>query len=288
MLRCEDCGLIFVYPQPSEDELCSIYDIKAGYFRSTDSDLSASSSIRSHFVNNLFSKFSPVGNRLLDVGCANGRDIWHLREMGWRVAGTEVNDGVIEIARAHGLDVYKGELEESPFGDGSFDCIRLGQVLEHLRTPRRSLEKAWRLLGPGGLVCITVPNANSGFALATRRMCNFVGASWPHSEAPYHLFEFGRTNLSRLLESTGFRVVHTEYCGRRRFLYTVGTLDAFAELKKTFKLGTRSEKLLQLLRHTPHLLAATSVLTPFFVLGSAYDRLWRQRHALCLVARRDS
>src|SRR3989344_6895427 len=83
--RCSECGLIFVYPQPTNHELEKIYN--ADYFKNSDSHFCGYENyegdrnlIVKSFLDRLrlIEKYAPkaknsgVRRRLLDVGCAMG------------------------------------------------------------------------------------------------------------------------------------------------------------------------------------------------------------------------
>jgi SAM-dependent methyltransferase len=144
----------------------------------------------SHFVN------SP--GRALDIGCGSGRFLLALRNSGWEVAGLELNDDTATAAR----DVHKLAVETdlALFAADSFDLITITHVLEHIRDPRQTLAECARLLRPGGVIAVAVPNIRSWQALFTREM-------WFHLDLPRHLWHFSELWLSRALPEQGLEIV---------------------------------------------------------------------------------
>ncbi len=139
--------------------------------------------------------------RLLDVGCGTGGGLASLREQGWDVTGIELNSAAALLARQR-VDgrIHIGDFEEVSLAGECFDVIRFCHSLEHLPSPRRALEKAHRLLQPGGLLWIEVPNAAS----LERRI---FGRHWFAWGLPEHLYHFTPRTLARLLACTSFRPV---------------------------------------------------------------------------------
>jgi SAM-dependent methyltransferase len=111
------------------------------------------------------------GERVLDCGCGYG---WFLKVLGemstCRLVGADVDLGRLEKARRElggrgvavaGLGsatVLAADAARLPFPDDSFDKIVLSEVLEHLPDDRAALLEVRRVLKPGGVVAITVPN----------------------------------------------------------------------------------------------------------------------------------
>jgi len=60
--------------------------------------------------------------RCLDLGCGTGVATAVVAELGWSVVGIDLSSGLLEVARARGLEVVEGPAEELPFEDGSFDA----------------------------------------------------------------------------------------------------------------------------------------------------------------------
>lgn len=66
-----------------------------------------------------------------------------------------------ELFAANGLDperIIRVRDDTLPFPDGSFDVVYSGNVLEHTESPMKVLEEAVRVLRPGGILHVEVPN----------------------------------------------------------------------------------------------------------------------------------
>jgi 2-polyprenyl-3-methyl-5-hydroxy-6-metoxy-1,4-benzoquinol methylase len=107
------------------------------------------------------------GRALLDVGCNWGRWTIAAAQAGWRPTGIDLAKKSVGAARrvAGQLGVEAeyvvGDARELPFADASFDAVFSYSVLQHLAkedVPRVAAELR-RVLRPGGLVWIQMPNA---------------------------------------------------------------------------------------------------------------------------------
>ncbi|MGE0448223.1 MAG: class I SAM-dependent methyltransferase [Vicinamibacterales bacterium] len=106
-------------------------------------------------------------DRVLDCGCGLG---WSLVVMGaacpCRLVGIDVDPRRL----AHAAEVCgrttplaAASAAALPFPDGSFDAVLITEVLEHIEDDRRALREVVRIVKPGGLVAITVPNVRYPF-----------------------------------------------------------------------------------------------------------------------------
>lgn len=99
------------------------------------------------------------GRRLLDVGAADGLLSRKLTDRGWRVTAVEGDPVLAQAGARHCERMLTMNLDrEIPDGEGPFDVIVYGDVLEHLVDPLRVLVELDRNLAPGGFVVISVPN----------------------------------------------------------------------------------------------------------------------------------
>jgi methionine biosynthesis protein MetW len=106
----------------------------------------------------------PPRSRVLDVGCAGGYLAVALRERECSVLGVEADFEAARAARVRGVDVVEGSVEDAPVqvalgSAGPFDALVCGDVLEHLVDPWSALAALARLLRPGGIAAVSLPNA---------------------------------------------------------------------------------------------------------------------------------
>jgi 2-polyprenyl-3-methyl-5-hydroxy-6-metoxy-1,4-benzoquinol methylase len=139
--------------------------------------------------------------RVLDVGCGRGLTLASLRDDGYQPLGIELSDMAAVHAREQlGLDVRIGDFQTLELEPESFEAIIFWHSLEHFADPIAALDRARRLLRPGGLLVIAVPN----FASAQSRIS---GPQWFHLDVPRHYVHFSDRGLRRALTERGFRVV---------------------------------------------------------------------------------
>lgn len=159
--------------------------------------------------------------RLLDVGIGTGLLLKLAKGRGWNVQGTDVSSYAIGKAKKYGFEIFKGRLEESTFKDIFFDVVNMRHSLEHMEDPSKALVRAYQILKPGGIICITTPNSFGAHA-------KIFGKDWPHLSLPYHLHFFSKQSLSRLVEDAGFVILQlkteelTIYDIFKLFLFKIG------------------------------------------------------------------
>ncbi len=156
VVRCEDCGLVFLNPQPSDEELARIYS--ANYFLGSESEAGrqTASEIKQAtaglYLSEIRRYHGPETGRLLEVGCGEG-DLLVLAEAdGWQVTGVEYSPDAGKIARQRlkNGEVQCGELVQAGLVGGQFDLCVVSDVIEHVRSPLDFLQEIHRVLKPGG------------------------------------------------------------------------------------------------------------------------------------------
>lgn len=141
------------------------------------------------------------GGRILDVGCGPGRLLRTLRDWGWDVYGVDFSPIAVDCATGkYGLNVRLGDLRQAAYEKDFFDVIMFNHCLEHVYDPVETLCEAHRILKPGGLLLIAIPNAGSFEA-------RVFGKWWVQWDVPRHLYHFTKETMSKLLTKTGFRLV---------------------------------------------------------------------------------
>jgi SAM-dependent methyltransferase len=94
---------------------------------------------------------------VLEVGGGPGELAERMQsELGARVRFVDISPGMVELARARGVDAQVGDVQELAFGDGSFDMVVAAWMLYHVPDIERGLSEIARVLRPGGaLVAVT-------------------------------------------------------------------------------------------------------------------------------------
>lgn len=208
LVRCNECGLIWVANPPTDEERARIYSFESGYHVSLDVDRASVAFHTREALSNLRILRRHVrSGRLLDIGCSTGLFLSAAREVGWPGQGLEYSPDSSRIAREmHRLDVRTGELRADTFAPDSFDVVTLWDVIEHLPDPHATLQLIWRVMAPGGLLILKTPNADGIYPRLSLRLARRLGF-WGHAEPPGHLYQFSVASLKRMAERAGFAIV---------------------------------------------------------------------------------
>jgi SAM-dependent methyltransferase len=205
IVKCAECGLGFVSPQPDAAMLDSYYteEFDRLYREAGIAYAGGTTAVAPYLRERLLDCERTLGRKgaLLDVGVGTGTFIGHARERGWTVTGTELSRSSAMRVQATGVNVLVGDVVEVDLPDASFDVVHMNHVLEHMRDPARALSRIRRALRPGGLVVVEVPYEFGDLAFQLRR---WTGQLRPHPLPSPHLFFFTPATLRRLLQHSGF------------------------------------------------------------------------------------
>jgi 2-polyprenyl-6-hydroxyphenyl methylase/3-demethylubiquinone-9 3-methyltransferase len=94
------------------------------------------------------------GAVLLDLACGGGVMGPHVRRLGYRHVGVELNRAALETARGHGVLPVLGSVITVPLVDRCADVVVAGEILEHVEDDVAVLAECARLLRPGGTLVI--------------------------------------------------------------------------------------------------------------------------------------
>ena len=99
------------------------------------------------------------GRHVLDLGCRDGA-LTQAYAGGNEIVGVDADREALAEAQKLGIETRWADLDDAlPFGDATFDVVVAGELLEHLRDPRRLVDEARRVLRPRGTFVASVPNA---------------------------------------------------------------------------------------------------------------------------------
>jgi ubiquinone/menaquinone biosynthesis C-methylase UbiE len=154
------------------------------------------------------------GERVLDVGCGEGRFAVELIRTGAEVVGIDVAAEPLRRAqkRHPGLDLRQVPAAGTwPLPNASFDAVWAGEVIEHVADTAGWLSEARRVLRSGGSLLLSTPDHGRlrmlRWALAPRA---FEDHFDPRAD---HLRFYTRGTLTALLEDFGFHDVEVRRAG---------------------------------------------------------------------------
>lgn len=142
-------------------------------------------------------RFPQQGRRLLEIGVGSGSFLKAAVTEGFDVMGCDLSVPICrEVKLQYKINVHCGfisELQEN----NKFDMVVMNHVLEHVQRPVEFLQDVFRLLAPGGIAHIAVPNID----------CYEAHLSGWASYEPYHLTYFNQSSLERSCSAAGFSIV---------------------------------------------------------------------------------
>jgi len=167
LYQCNHCELVFFYPYPTQEQLDDFYNnnnyhqdrgysgqTEAGKLRQSMYDLD---------IEDLEKNIKQRG-KFLDVGCAEGKFLSHLKSSEWERYGMDVSKTALEEAkkRTKNINYLNASIDTIPTDDCFFDVIHMRGVFEHLLYPDDVINKLTAKLKINGtLVLSNTPNINS-------------------------------------------------------------------------------------------------------------------------------
>ncbi len=204
VVRCLECGFIFVQDYPSAEFLRRFYDPS---YTESNGEYQPGGGLGRRLKYWLFARwirsFYPDSQviRALEIGCGQGDLLRAVQyDPRFEARGLDYADAPLAYARSKGLRVDKGDIQSMKFGDASFDLVVALHVLEHVHNLNDTFAEMHRVLRPNGLVFAVCP-------CVTHIKARLAGERWQYLGPPGHLWYFSPATISRFLEKFGFVVL---------------------------------------------------------------------------------
>lgn len=230
--KCGNCGLIYINPVPSINELLSFYPSDYhGYTESRSALTKFLINLNTKSRARLYKKLIGGKGNILDVGSADGNHFSLLNKYGkWNFWGIEFNEEIAKKGRNNGFKIITDTLENHNFNGLKFDLIIMNNLIEHVTNPVETLNKAKEILNLGGIIIGETPNVNSlDFHL--------FGKYWGGLHVPRHTFIFDKNNLRVLGEKVG---LSSNFKQKIDTNHWAGSLQNFLQSKNLFKVKLKN------------------------------------------------
>jgi 2-polyprenyl-3-methyl-5-hydroxy-6-metoxy-1,4-benzoquinol methylase len=223
---CAGCALVYLWPQPSEQEVRELFtrlysegegsvpELRS-YYGFTYDDVPENPLVQLYerWLDRL-EALRPPG-RLLDIGCGTGLFLAVARRRGWQPYGVDDCAEAIAHARGHfGLDVQGGDFAAFAAGGLRFDAVTMWDIIEHARQPVSLLSAARAVLAPGGVMGISTPNQRSILDVVAGRLYRLTlgRVTWPLEKfyIEQHFVYFTPATLEDALHRAGLELVRLE------------------------------------------------------------------------------
>jgi len=162
------------------------------------------------------------GERVLDLGCGEGQFTAALAAAGAHPLGVDVVAEPLRRARERHPELhFRHEPLDGPlvFGDGTFDVVWAGEVIEHVVDVAGWLSEVRRVLPSGGRLLLTTPDHPPELlARLAADPAAFAEHFDPRSD---HVRFFNARSLGEVVEDLGFEAVDLAADGRTLWLQAV-------------------------------------------------------------------
>jgi SAM-dependent methyltransferase len=220
---CGGCGAAYADGIPTQDAFDQYYrDMSKYEYAQRGGEESQYDRRRLELIAGIIApRIRSPAARVLDVGCASGRLLANIRDLGFpNVVGLDPSPAcAAAAARLYGIDVRTMTLAEIAASGEQVDVVIMVGVLEHLQDLDRAFAQLRQLITPGGLLYIEVPDVTAF-------------ADWPN--APFqdfsteHINFFSPVSIRNLMRRHGFSQVFLEQNHRIQSFRTVmSNISAF-------------------------------------------------------------
>jgi len=147
--------------------------------------------------------------RGLDLGCGDGAQLPWLAEKVQELYGSDYN--LLRLRRATragaARSIFMADVTNYPVRDDAFGLIFFNHVLEHIGDDAAALSEVRRVLKPGGLLILGVPNEGAWFWRLAYRLQPAI------RRASDHVHFFTAPELIAKCCAAGFAIEHVEHIG---------------------------------------------------------------------------
>lgn len=189
---CANCKTLFLNPKPTVRDINNYYKKSFEYTAGGTNEKEIRK--RAKLILNKLIKINPDGKTLLDIGSGYGYFLDEATKKGLNVSGIEpsrklhaislyrYNEVVVNTNLEH---FYKKEENKK------YDFITLIHTIEHVTDPKETINKAFKLLNPNGILYLETPNLDS-------HLFNTEKENYTFLTPPDHIWLFSKYSFLKI------------------------------------------------------------------------------------------
>jgi len=225
ILQCQYCRYYFVFPEIdlTREEWQKLY--ASNYFNACHKTRWHEQLRQKERVERLkliLKHLNVPRGRFLDMGCGEGLVLDQASALGFETYGLDI---VNNLSPCHGTQsqFYWGDIFQAQFPDDYFSAIYMDSVLEHLTNPLETINELKRVLRPGGVLLIVVPNEDSLENDVKKLAYSIVSESDTYGRikpfySPFHIQGFTTRTIKVVCRMCGLRLLELrEFGGKYTF-----------------------------------------------------------------------
>lgn len=186
-------------------------------------------------------KYVKSGEKVLDIGCANGRLLGMFKDTAVEYFGIDLSEELIAIAKKEcqkysvsKVNFQVANMLDLPFEDNSFDSVFCVATLHHMPSDTRrwqAVSEMYRVLKPGGLLFLNNwyfwnRFTNKKYLIKKQLVLNWLKGldkggvliPWKDSKGKTvvnrYYYAFKKPELGRLLQKNGFEILENKIVAR--------------------------------------------------------------------------
>jgi len=225
IVQCNNCEFYYVDPliELNDDEWKILYgdEYFGGY---TKWHLKRRARDRNQRIGKLQKFVNHKVENFLDVGCGEGYMLLEAYNKNWQAVGLDITDNRIKEAKIKDIQFVNSNLLSANFPTNHFDCIYLDSVVEHVLDPLDHLLELERILKPGGVAYIGIPNEDClqndirKIVYKLKGKADIASKIKPFS-SPYHVSGFNKSSLKYAITKASLSILELRnFANRAVFL----------------------------------------------------------------------
>lgn len=211
IVKCRECGFVYVNPRPDADTLKSLYsDYLSNKMEDVDAWRGYMDEVFDWTVGTLNQRIPEKGS-LVDIGCGYGYFVEKALKNGWKASGIDISEKAVKEATARNLDARVMTIEELAEAGERFEVVTMFYVLEHLIDPLGTLSLLKNIIRPGGLLVLRLPHTTP-----IVKFLSSLGIENNLYDPPFHLSDFSPGTIKAMLVKAGYTDIKTVIGGNTR------------------------------------------------------------------------